>query len=88
MACDLRFFMSAMKPTPQESFSFVGIVEALRAPAAPGSRTERLGACPRGAGAEVFSRLTTSSSLPAAGFVGFLAPGSVIGSPRSLRSIS
>ena len=24
MACDFTFFMSAMKPTPQESFSFFG----------------------------------------------------------------
>ncbi len=30
MACDFRFFMSATKPTPQESCSLRGVVEALR----------------------------------------------------------
>ena len=63
------------------------VVEPWRA-GRPGSRTARLGACPRGAAGEVFSRLTASPPLPAAGVVGFLAPGSVIGSPRSLRAIS
>ena len=50
MLCDLRFFMSAMKPTPQESFSLRGIVEALRGRErriARGGRARAAGGRPR-----------------------------------------
>ena len=64
MSCDLRFFMSATKPTPQESCSLRGIVEAL------GARRQRVADPDRA----VSSTLAVASACVVSGVLAFISP--------------